>query len=171
MKTLNEKLTFLRKQWKKEKNYDKPSIPEILKLNKEYRKINPNKYPYNQAIKDFINQEYKISEENQDILATEIYLSQQDIKKEIKNQEIKEMQKEGFNQFLFDKSIQIIEKAIQENKKIQIKGIISSDWLNNSINQVYKPMHINNIYGLQKPHARKSYYNPIHFIDCYYKLV
>jgi len=94
MKTFNEKLkeakTLFDNPPEGTRAWNKKAIQEVKDYNLEYRKVS-EKYPYNQAIEDYILSKERVDAELIDYLGTEIYLSQHDIdadKKEIDKQKM-----------------------------------------------------------------------------------
>lgn len=82
MKTFNDKLKEAKILFDNpkegERAYEKKAIPEVKAYNLEYRQVS-GKYPYNQAIEDYILTKEKVDTDLIDHLGTEIYLSQHDI--------------------------------------------------------------------------------------------
>lgn len=170
--SLNEKLKQAAEAWAIKKDYSRPAMPEVLALNKEYRAAYPDKYPYNNDIAKFIIARAGVAPEFEDMLKTEIYLSQHDIENEAKDANAAAMIAAGF--MPLDKPA--VDKAIAAGKLLQVVGTADNDFLTIKIDRVYKP-HIfargtdREQYGLMKPKARTHGYALHQFNNAFCKLV
>lgn len=172
MTNLNEKLKQAAEAWVVNKDYNRPAMPEVLALNKEYRAAYPDKYPYNADILKFIMARAGVAPEFEEILKTEIYLSQHDIEDEAKERNKARMIAEGWRQL--DKAA--IDEAIAAGKLLKVSAVMANDWLTTKIDNIYKP-HIfaqgtdREQYGLMKPHGRTRGYSLHRFENAFCKLV
>jgi len=167
MQNLNEKLKQAAEAWAIKKDYSRPAMPEVLALNKEYRAANPDQYPYNAAVKDFIVARAGVSPEYIEMLKTEIYLSQQDIENEIKEAKRVQMIAAGWREL----NKEAIDEALKLGKKLQVSATATNDWATIKIDNVYKPHIFNGNYGLMKPRARSRGYYLHQFENAFCKLV
>lgn len=99
---------------KKHKGYSKPALSKVIEYNKEYRKKYPDKYPYNDDIVEYIAKKENISAEMIDYLKTEVYLSQNHIRKEKEKEKDDKVAEQGFIRINIDtaKNIPINTKCI-----------------------------------------------------------
>lgn len=142
---LNEKLKNT------DESFDRMAIPEILELNKQYRKDNPNKYGYNQAIVDYIMELQDVSESNRAKVSHEVYLSQEDLRNEKKTEYKEKMLKDGWTEL----TEEAIKDAFDKKQKIEVIATQSTDWLSVKIAETYKPFVDNQgTCYLMKPRAR-----------------
>lgn len=172
MQNLNEKLKQAAEAWAVHKDYHRQAMPEVLALNKEYRAVYPDKYPYNSDILEFIAARAGVAPEFEDMLKIEIYLSQHDISNEAKDANTAAMVAAGWKPL--DKAA--IDEAITAGKLLQVSATTTNDWWTAKIDKTYKP-HIfakgtdREQYGLMKPRGRTHGYALYQFDNAFYKLV
>ena len=165
---LNAKLKQAADLWAVNKDYKRPAMPDVLTLHKEWRAANPEKYPYNATIRDFIIAREGVAPENVDMLETEVYLSQHDIDNEEKETNKAIMLAAGWRPL--DKNA--VDEAISVNKKLHICATTDADWMTIKINRVYKPrIFTNGQYGLMKPRATKTGYYLHQFANAFCKMI
>lgn len=163
---MNEKLKQATEAWAIKKDYSRSAMPEVVEYNKRYRK-ETGLYPYNSHIKEFILKRETIEPELIDMLETEIYLSQRDIRNEGDEANKVQMIAEGWKP---------LDKAIAAGKLLQVSATTTNDWCTAKIDKTYKP-HIFNKggaheqYGLMKPRARTHGYALYQFDNAFCKLV
>lgn len=164
---MNENLKQAADVWKNKKDYKRAAMPEVLALNKEYRAAYPDKYPYNADIFAFIVGRCGVAPELEEMLKTEIYLSQHDFENEKKALNAAAMLAAGW--MVLDKPA--IDKALSSGKLLQVVGAADNDLMMTvKIDQIYKP-HIfakgtdREQYGLMKPKARTRGYTLHQFGD------
>ena len=172
METLNQKLERAQAQWETKKDYERGAMPEVLEYNKQFRNEHARGtenycYPYNASIRDFILENENIGPHLLEILDTEIYLSQSQIKRETDETYKKAMLANGWRPL--DKSA--IDDALEQKKKLQVRATANNDWMTVKIDQVYKPHIFNGTYGLMKPRARTRGYDLNQFDNAFCKLV
>jgi len=181
MQTLKQKLEEKRKlyanndkayteEWcAREENDD--CMPEVLQYNKLYRETYPDKYPYNDAIKEFICEKENIPyiHSNSDdmsnlsyYLGAEIYISQHAIDNEKKREKEKELQAQGFLP---------AQNPAYRGKAI-LKGTNTLDWISASYELEGKIIDSNTpdktAFFLPKGKRNKGYFLRDHF-EGYYK--
>lgn len=167
MQNLNEKLKQAAEAWAVKKDWKRRAMPEVLALNKEYRAAYPDKYPYNADILEFIIAREGVAPEFEDMLKTEIFFSQRDIRNDGVEDQKAAMLAAGWR--VLDQAA--IDEALKQGKKLQVKATATNDWLTVKIDQVYKPHIFNGRYGLMKPKARSRGYGLEQFENAFYKLV
>lgn len=171
MQSLNEKLKQAAEAWAIKKDYSRPAMPEIVAYNKLYRK-ETGLYPYNSHIKKFILKRETIGPELVDMLETEIYMSQRDIRSEGDEDNKARMIAEGWKPL--DKAA--VDEAITAGKLLQVSATTTNDWCTAKIDKTYKP-HIfargtdREQYGLMKPRGRTHGYALHQFDNAFCKLV
>lgn len=169
---INEKLKQAAEAWAIKKDYSRRAMPAVLALNKEYRAAYPDKYPYNADILKFITARAGVAPEFEDMLKTEIYISQHDIENETKETNAAAMIAAGYKPL--DRIA--VDEAIKAGKLLQVVGTADNDFLTVKIDQIYKP-HIfakgtdREQYGLMKPRARTHGYALHQFSNAFCKLV
>lgn len=169
---MNEKLKQAAEAWAIKRDYGRAAMLEVLALNKEYRAAYPKEYGYNRAIRDFIVARCGIAPEYIDMLETEIYLSQHDIRNEKEAANAAAMLAAGW--VALDKPA--IDEALASGKLLQVVGTADNDFLTVKIDRVYKP-HIfakgtdQEQYGLMKPKARTHGYTLHQFDNAFCKLI
>lgn len=101
--TFNEKLKEAKAIFDntESRKWEKKAIPEVKDYNLAYRKES-GKYPYNQAIEDYILEREKVEAGLIDYLGTEIYLSQHDIDNDRKEEYKQKMLAEGWLELKHD---------------------------------------------------------------------
>jgi len=144
-----------------------PHLSEVLALNKQYRTRFPKLYGYNDAITDWIMKKEGIPEDLKDILDTQVYFSQRDLRQEEEQEHADKMIKDGWVKL----TEEIVKEALEKKKKIQLNATANNDWLTIKIDKVYKPHCFNGKYGLMKPMARTHGYNLNQFDNAFCKLV
>lgn len=170
--SLNEKLKQAAEAWAIARDYKRAAMPEVLALNKEYRAAYPDKYPYNADILKFITARAGVAAEYEDMLGTEVYLSQHDIENEAKDANKARMIAAGWKPL--DKAA--VDEAITAGKQLQVSATADNDWMRVKINSVYKP-HIfaqgtdREQYGLMKPRGRTHGYALYQFDNAFCKLI
>ena len=102
-----------------------------------------------------------------DILRTAWYLNNEREHDKKKKEYALKMAEEGY----IPLTAEVVEKAILEKKKIEVKATASLDWMSASINNIYKPSKFNGCYGLLKPKARSRGYRLSQFENAFCKLV
>jgi len=168
-----EKLKEEQRVWDfKEENHEhdyfhRKSMPEILAYNKQYRKENPDKYGYNDAIKNYIIDKENIPTELHSILSTQVYLSQKDLQEEKKAIYTEKMLQEGWLPLTED----IVKKAIEDKKKIQLSASHTNDWMTIKVDKILKPKCFNGKYGLMELKARTRGYSLYQFENAFCKIV
>ncbi len=174
MKTLTELLKesqkIKEKDIKKNGGYgmlNTPHLPEVLTLNKQYRKENPEKYGYNADIVDYIMKKENIAIELKDILESQIYFSQRDLEKEKQNEYEAKMLKEGWMKL----TEEIIKKALENKKKIVLNASHTNDWITQKVEKILKPSCFNGQYGLMELKAKTRGYSLYQFENAFCKLV
>ena len=105
------------------KKWDKKSMPEVKAYNLEYRKVS-EKYPYNQAIKDYILSKETVDGDLIDYLGTEIFLSQHDIRADEDNKYKQKMLAEGWLTLSHDTAYR---------GKIEYIATKTNDWLTSKL--------------------------------------
>lgn len=93
---MEKELEKLKKEWETKKDYERNALRKVYLYNLQFRKENPEKYPYNADILDFILEKESIPQELQDHLKTEIYLSQQQLAREREKELEEDLQRKGF---------------------------------------------------------------------------
>ena len=169
---MNEKLKQAAEAWATAKDYSRKAMPEVLALNKEYRAAFPDKYGYNADIVKFIVARCGVAAEYEDMLKTEVYLSQHDIENEKQAAKQAAMIAAGWR--VLDKAA--IDDAIAQSKNLQVSATSQNDWMTIKVDKIYKP-HIfargtdKEQYGLMKPRARTHGYALYQFDNAFCKLV
>lgn len=177
MKTLIELLRenkVIKEQIKKEKGgygmLDTPHLPEVLNYLKQFR-IEKNRgieqTIYNSELEEYIIEKENIPEELKDILSTQVYFAQGDLRNELKEKHKKKMLLAGW--ILLDKNA--IDEALKQGKKLQVNAIANNDWATIKIDKIYKPHIFNGNYGLMDLKARTRGYNLSQFENAFCKLV
>lgn len=123
----SDKLRERAEKWEEKtcaEKYDNGDVmPEILAYNKKWREENPEKYPYNSAIADFVKEREEISEDLLDYLNTEVYLSQQEIRKE-KEREIEQKMKENGFEVLTEERAKELGTGTRIETKSKAEGVL-----------------------------------------------
>lgn len=164
---MNKKLQQAAKEWAIKHDYKRSAMPEVKAYNLQYRK-ETGKYPYNSAIKEFILSKETIASELVDQLEMEIYLSQHDIDRDKKEAQKKTMLAAGW--FVLDQAV--MDQAIAEGKKLQVKATKSLDWLTVGVDEIYKPAVFHGgVYVLMKAKARSRGYALSGFENAFCKLI
>ncbi len=146
------------------KNYkDLKQVEEFYNTFKvEYYKIrNKGDYPYNSLF------EGKIEGIQGDDEKTAIYLLQRLMKLEEKENHRVKMLRDGFVEL----SKEIIIKAINENKKIELSANTTNDWATIKVNKILKPHKFGEEYGLMELRARSRGYGLYQFENAFCRLV
>jgi len=142
-------------------------LKEVLELNKQYRQENPTKYGYTADILSYIMEKETVPQELKDILDSQVFFSQRDLRKE-KIQEHKEkMLAEGW--MPLDKVA--IDEALKQGKKLQVIATTNNDWMTVKIDNIYRPHIFNGRYGLMKPRAKSRGYAIEQFDNAFCKLI
>jgi len=142
-------------------------LKAVFDLNRQYRKENPSAYGYNAAIVDYIMEKENIPEDLKDILGTQVYFSQKDIeRKKIEKYESK-MLSEGWLKL----TKELIQKALDEKKKILLSATHTNDWATSKVNKTLKPHLFNGEYGLMELRARSKGYSLNQFDNAFCKII
>ena len=144
-----------------------PHLPEVLALNKQYRKRFPKLYGYNDAITEWIMIVEKVPEDLKDILNTQVYFSQGDLRKEQEQEHADKMIKEGWVKL----TEEVVKEAIEKKRKLQLSATANNDWATIKIDKIYKPHCFNGVYGLMNPKARTRGYYLSQFENAFCKIV
>ena len=163
---LNEKLKQAKIDWETKRDWERNALKEVYQYNLQFRK-EIKTYPYNDSIKDYILEREKIDGDLIKTLSIEIYLSQKQIDKEEKENYKNKMLAEGW----LELNEEIVKKAIEEKKKIQLKATANNDWATIKIDKVLKPHCFNGKYGLMELRAKTRGYNLSQFENAFCKLV
>ena len=166
MINLNEKLKQVKIIWEIDKDYTRNALKEVYQYNLQFRQ-EIKTYPYNDSIKDYILEREKIDEDLIKTLGTEIYLSQKQIDREEKESYKNKMLSEGWLKL----TEEIVKKAIEEKKKIQLKATANNDWATIKVDKILKPHCFNGKYGLMELRAKTRGYNLSQFENAFCKLV
>lgn len=166
--TFIEKLTQLKKDWDIKKDYDRDAMEEVYQYNLEFRKTNPDKYAYNSSLEEFIlEREKSVPADLIDMLGTEIYLSQHQVKHKEQAEYKAKMLSEGW--LVLDSTI--VEQALKDNKNIKVSATASIDWMTVKIDNIYKPHMFNGQPGLMKLRSRSRGYALSQFENAFCQLV
>lgn len=106
-----------------------PHLPEVLTLNKQYRAENPEAYGYNADIVRWIMERENVPAELEDILETQVYFSQKDLRaeKELEHKHI--MEAEGWQE---------LTEETKYRGKILLRAKIEVDLFANAIDKEAK---------------------------------
>ena len=169
---MNEKLKQAAEVWAVNKDYSRRAMPDVLALNKEYHAAFPDKYGYNADIIKFIVARCGVAAEYEDMLGTEVYLSQQDIRNEKQETNKATMVAAGWR--TLDKTA--VDDALMQGKKLQVNATATNDWATIKIDKLYKPYIVakgtdHEQYILMKPKARTRGHYLHQFENAFCKLI
>lgn len=149
-KTFNEKLAE-HLAISKEQSYKKKCMPEVKAYNLEYRKVS-GKYPYNQAIEDYILSKEQVSPELIDHLGMEIYLSQKDIREDEDNSYKDKMLADGW--------LELNNNVIYRGK-VEYIAQKTNDWLTSKLANIGRIQETNDgkdLFLIPKGNRTRGYY-------------
>jgi len=127
MITINNKTLLAEKISFDAQGYTKKAMPAVLEVLKQY--IATGKYPYNAQVRDFILSLCTIDANLHDYLETEVYLAQQDLRKENESKLQQEMADKGF----------IPAKEWKGYVGLaQLVGNVQLDWMTSNIDKIGK---------------------------------
>ena len=158
MNALQERLEAGAKAWAIKSNYNRPSMPEVLALNKQYRIENPTEYGYNSNIKCYVISKggLSLSAEALKYLDTEVYLSQQDLDKENQKVYSDKMLAAGW----LPLTEGLVRKAFADKKRLEVEREATSVLLTTSkVKHIYKPFvsHEDKVYLMEPRATRKGF--------------
>jgi hypothetical protein len=142
-------------------------LKEILDLNRQYRKENPTEYGYNSVITDYIMGKEKLAEELKDMVETQVYFSQRDLRREEQNKHEQEMIADGWTKLTED----MVKTALENKKKIAISAKHTNDWVTFKVEKILKPHYFDGQYGLMELRAKTRGYGLYQFEEAFCKLV
>lgn len=84
------------------KRYEWDAVPEVWAAYQEWRAANPAAYPYNADIQAWIVEKYEVADSLRDILETQVYLCQQQKRRDDQKLRDAEMLADGFMPIAWD---------------------------------------------------------------------
>lgn len=108
-----------------------------------------------------------LSNDEEKILSTAWYLNNKRVSERKKEEYQKRMLGEGWLPLTAD----IVKKAIEEDKRIELNAVSTNDWITIKVNEILKPHKIGDTYGLMPLRARTRGYSLSQFENAFVKLI
>lgn len=162
---LREAKTSFDERAKEHQGYKSKAMIEVLAYNKQAKAENSEKYSYNSAIVDYICAKETIPSDLIDYLDTEVYLSQQDLRAELKASRDSGMVAEGW---LVIPKVHYAELFTYRGKAV-IKATKSNDWTTNRIETEGKIITAGNGEPFFVPKGKRTRGYYFQLLEGYYK--
>lgn len=141
-------------------SYDADAIPEVWAAYKEWRAENPDAYPYNADIEKWIVEKYGVREELADHLGTQVYLAQQQNRREKEAARDTEMAADGFMPIKWD---------TEYRGEVHVRARKETDFMSSNVSEYGKFVDGGNGGGFFIPKGRRTRGFTLQSLKGYYK--
>lgn len=142
--------------------FEQDAIPEVWDAYKEWRMLNANAYPYNADIEQWIIEKYEIPESCFDFLGTQVYLAQQQNRRDLQNQKDSEMEQDGFTPIKWN---------TEYRGNVHVRAIKDNDFMSSKIEQYGKFVDAQSGGGFFIPKGRRTRGFRLQSLKGYYKAI
>ncbi len=138
------------------------ALDHVFQL-KEYKAQNGMKY----KCMPFLVDSQELSDQEENAISTAWYLNNERETIKEKEEYKKMMIKKGYLQL----DEELVKTAIKQNKRLELKASMTSDWFSLNMDNIYKPIEHEGRYYLMKPRARTRGFLLEKFQNAFCKLV